>query len=143
MGKLVDALQIMIIYFLVSQKFKIMSKLVSGLFRLTDNFVQIKSGSHCVMRNFISYTWTNRKKRTKNCGPEKRLILRNQMPLKRSIYICSLKLAEFLKRFPFCRGSGNEKPNPWNRERAERPEIKRISTSNPSEPDNLHNYTCI
>ena len=45
-------------------------------------------------------------------SPEKRLILRNQMHLKRSIYICSLKLAEFLKRFPFFRRPGNEKPNP-------------------------------
>lgn len=143
MGKLVDALQIMIIYLLVSQKFKIMSKLVSGLFRLTDNFCSNKIWIPLCNEKLYFLYLNKQKKRTKNCGPEKRLILRNQMPLKRSIYICSLKLAEFLKRFPFCRGSGNEKPNPWNRERAERPEIKRISTSNPSEPDNLHNYTCI
>lgn len=71
------------------------------------------------MRNFISLPeqasekqFLSSEKRTKNCGPEKRLILRNQVPLKRSIYICSLKLAEFLKRFPFFRGPGNEKPNP-------------------------------
>ena len=42
MGKLADALQIMVTYLLVSQKFKIMSKLVSGLFRLTGQLCSNK-----------------------------------------------------------------------------------------------------